>query len=231
VRWRAVRAILAAALSLASCDAASHSASPPPSHRPFQFTSASGLALRDRDLPPGFKVHYESIVGPHDVGELLMNDTPTSAFGYQVLMNQHLLSSYARSFDFSDSKTKTIASIVMIFRGTDDAQQALSSLAGHAFDRGCKEVQVAMALGDASKACAGQFQYQDRTAGVITASSISLYFSTANAVAYIGISDDPGADNGQLIADLALKQIRVMRSFGAAELKERSRREASGLIL
>jgi hypothetical protein len=46
-----------------------------------------------------------------------------------------------------------------------------------------------------------------------------LLFSIANAVAYIGIADDVTADDSALLGQLAATQVKLMRSFGGADLK------------
>jgi hypothetical protein len=205
--------VLAALCVVTSCGG--RDAAPSPSPSPFEFNGTpSALVLREGDLPVGFHVRYESSVGPFEIAELLTTDTASSASAADALLKRGLASSYARSFDFADSKQKRIASIVMLFRDAQNAQEAVQLLAGYARDLGCKEIPVGMKLGDVSRACGGRFVSQD-TPG----SAVYLYFSSNNAVAYIGISDDADADDGELIGTLATKQLKSMRSFGGAELK------------
>ena len=212
--FRAIGAAAFAALWITSCGG--QTAAPSASPSPFEFKGTpSGLVLRESDLPDGFHVHYESAIGPFEVAELLTTDSTISAAAADALLKKGLASSYGRTFDSGASTHNGIASIVMVYRDRASAQEAVELLFGYARDMGCFEIPVAMTIGDMSKACAQQVQYQDNTNG----SDIYLYFSILNAVAYIGIADDPSANDGQLIADLALRQIKLMRSFGDPELK------------
>jgi hypothetical protein len=178
----------------------------------------SGLVLRDADVPSGYKVRYEKSLEPIDISELLTNDGRSSNTA-TFLLNEGLLSSYARSFKSESSSHKGIASIVMLFRDVGSARRMVPILASPARIAGYREVPVGEKIGDVASAYAGLVQYDDKIAGRVEDSVIYLYFSTANAVAYIGVSDEPDADNSEFIALLASEQLQLMHSFGGEQLK------------
>jgi hypothetical protein len=171
--------------------------------------------LRESDLPAGYHVHYESAVGVFAVADLLTTDTSISSAAADALLKRGLASSYARSFDYGEAKNNGIASIVMLYRDAPNAKEAVGLLFGYARDIGCYEIPIAGTIGETSKACAAQVTYADNTRRSVW----YLLFSIANAVAYIGIADDVTADDSALLGQLAATQVKLMRSFGGADLK------------
>jgi hypothetical protein len=215
---RAWHALLTVAL-VAACVAPERATRPSPS--PFEFKDASTLVLKDTHVPSGYRVRLERSLGAFEVGEALGGDTKFGAGASDVLIRDGLYASYGRFFEAETRSWRGVSSIVMLFRDRNGARSAIEDLRERLRAKGCPEVPIAETIGEASTACGGDVEIDTRTAGRVPVSVVLLYFSWANAVAYIGVADDADADTGQLAASLAAKQLAVLKSFGGEEMKIR----------
>jgi len=181
----------------------------------FAFTrNAAELVLPPSALPSGYSMKSEGSIDASDVAAVVSLDSDRSGEAADFLLKQGMSSSYARSFAHSDSETKWITSLVLVFRDTASARRVVPFLSQYSHERGCAEIAVEARLGDTSSACYGEYLTVREGQSGVRISITTLVFSFANAVSSIRAFDEPRAENGALLGSIAQKQLQSMRSFG-----------------
>ena len=84
----------------------------------------------------------EGSIDASDVAAVVSLDSDRSGEAADFLLKQGMSSSYARSFAHSDSETKWITSLVLVFRDTASARRVVPFLSQYSHERGCAEIAV-----------------------------------------------------------------------------------------